>query len=115
MCFLIINVKFFAAITKSPALLHVLAMLGAISLVVAAFLVCAMLWVMRELYKIKGLINKGIEAQAADSDDSSGSYPWGDETDEEFLEDQKSVDLTDDQLDRRSEYRRRKATLQVAN
>ena len=74
-----------------------------------------MLWVMRELYKIKGLINKGIEAQAADSDDSSGSYPWGEETDEEFLEDQKSVDLTDDQLDRRSEYRRRKATLQVAN
>ena len=110
-----------------------LAMLGAISLLVAFICVCISFWVIRELYEIKELIKQVImhvikighqveqgahqpkrDADQDDDETNDDGLAWGSETDEEFLEDQRSVDLTEDQKDRRDEYRMRKGHVVIA-
>ena len=110
-----------------------LAMLGAISLVVAFICLCISFWVIRELYEIKELIKQVImhvirignqveegahqpkrDADQDNDETNDDGLAWGSETDEEFLEDQRSVNLTEDQKERRNEYRMRKGHVIIA-
>ena len=100
---------------------------------VAFICVCISFWVIRELYEIKELIKQVImhvikighqaeqgahqpkrDADQDDDETNDDGLAWGSETDEEFLEDQRSVDLTEDQKDRRDEYRMRKEHVIIA-
>lgn len=94
-----------------------------ISLVLATICLAISAWVIKEIYGIKCLIrdiiiklisqgnhgNQSDPVSVDEVDEKSGekspSLPWGDSSDEEFLEDQDSDDLTCDQLVRRSQYR----------
>ena len=54
------------------------------------------------------------DADQDDDETNDDGLAWGSETDEEFLEDQRSVDLTEDQKKRRNKYRIRKGHVVIA-